>query len=29
MNEGLVISLFFLVLMAVIIMAVLYLERHW
>lgn len=29
MNEGLVILLFFLVLMAVIIMAVLYLERHW
>lgn len=29
MNEGLAISLFFLALMAVIVMAVLYLERHW
>jgi hypothetical protein len=29
MNEGLAISLIFLFLMAVIVMAVLYLERHW
>lgn len=29
MNEGLAISLVFLALMAVIVMAVLYLERHW